>query len=144
MSVTSSGRSSTSTTIRWHSGLLRVIAFAMSCMIVVLPALGGETISARWPLPIGMIRSITRVVSFSGVVSRRSRWFRIQRGQLAELGALAGVLHRAAVDAVQANQRVELLPRILAAAVALLGHPHRTGDGVTARRPFLRTMFIET
>ena len=73
MSVTSSGRSSTSTTIRWHSGLFTVIALAMSCMIVVLPALGGETIRARWPLPIGMIRSMTRVVSRSGVVSRRSR-----------------------------------------------------------------------
>ena len=47
MSVTSSGRSSTSTTIRWHSGLLLVIALAMSCMIVVLPALGGDTIRAR-------------------------------------------------------------------------------------------------
>ena len=54
-------------------GLLRVIAYqAMSCMIVVLPALGARR-SARWPLPIGMIRSMTRVVSFSVVVSRRSR-----------------------------------------------------------------------
>ncbi len=33
--------------MRWHSGLFVVIAFAMSCMIVVLPALGGETIRAR-------------------------------------------------------------------------------------------------
>ena len=30
---------------------------------------------ARWPLPIGMIRSMTRVVSRSVVVSSRSRWF---------------------------------------------------------------------
>ena len=73
MSVTSSGRSSTRTTMRWHSGLLVVIALAMFCMIVVLPAFGGETISARWPLPIGMTRSITRVVSLCGSVSRRSR-----------------------------------------------------------------------
>src|SRR6185437_10906704 len=35
MSVTSSGRSSTSTTIRWHSGLFLVIAFGMSCMTMV-------------------------------------------------------------------------------------------------------------
>ena len=47
MSVTSSGRSSTSTTIRWHSGLLVVIALAIACITIVLPALGGETISAR-------------------------------------------------------------------------------------------------
>ncbi|SIN46538.1 Uncharacterised protein [Mycobacteroides abscessus subsp. abscessus] len=61
--------------MRWHSGLLAEIALAMFCMIVVLPALGGETINARCPLPIGMIRSITRVVSFSVVVSNRRRWF---------------------------------------------------------------------
>ena len=47
MSVTSSGRSSTSTTMRWHSGLFVVIAFAIACMIIVLPAFGGDTISAR-------------------------------------------------------------------------------------------------
>ena len=67
MSVTSSGRSSTSTTMRWHSGLFVVIALAMSCMTIVLPALGGETIRPRWPLPIGVIRSMTRVVSLLGV-----------------------------------------------------------------------------
>ena len=47
MSVTSSGRSSTSTTMRWTSGLLTVIALAMACMTIVLPAFGGLTISAR-------------------------------------------------------------------------------------------------
>ena len=73
MSVTSSGRSSTRTTMRWHSGLLVVIALAMACRIMVLPAFGGLTISARWPLPIGMTRSITRVVSRCGSVSSRSR-----------------------------------------------------------------------
>lgn len=60
--------------MRWHSGLLTVIALAMLCRIVVLPAFGGDTIRARWPLPIGMIRSMTRVVSRSGVVSNRRRW----------------------------------------------------------------------
>ena len=73
MSVTSSGRSSTSTTIRWHSGLLVAIAFAIACSTIVLPAFGGETISARWPLPIGITRSMTRVVRMCGSVSRRSR-----------------------------------------------------------------------
>ena len=73
MSVTSSGRSSTRTTMRWHSGLFVVIALAIACSTIVLPAFGGETISARWPLPIGMTRSMTRVVSMCGSVSRRSR-----------------------------------------------------------------------
>src|ERR1041385_7657195 len=35
----------------------------MACSITVLPALGGDTISARWPKPSGQIRSTTRWVS---------------------------------------------------------------------------------
>ncbi|CAM5677256.1 hypothetical protein SGLAM104S_08495 [Streptomyces glaucescens] len=73
MSVPSSGRSSTRTTIRWHSGLLCVIALAIACMIMVLPVFGGATIRPRWPLPIGETRSMMRVVSTPGSVSRRSR-----------------------------------------------------------------------
>ena len=72
-SVTSSGRSSTSTTIRWHSGLLVVIELAIDCMIIVLPALDGETIRPRWPLPIGAAMSMTRPIRLVGSVSRRSR-----------------------------------------------------------------------
>ena len=59
--------------MRWHSGLLVAIALAIACSTIVLPAFGGETISARWPLPIGMTRSMTRVVRMCGSVSRRSR-----------------------------------------------------------------------
>ena len=73
MSVTSSGRSSTSTTMRWHSGLLVVIEFAIDCRTIVLPALGGETIRPRWPLPIGATMSMTRAMRLVGSVSRRSR-----------------------------------------------------------------------
>ena len=72
MSVTSSGRSSTSSTMRWTSGLLRSIAWAIVFMTVVLPALGGDTISPRWPFPIGAIRSMIRHVMSPGCV-RRSR-----------------------------------------------------------------------
>ena len=42
MSVTSSGRSSTSTTMRWNSGLFVVIALAIACSTIVLPAFGGR------------------------------------------------------------------------------------------------------
>ncbi len=73
MSVTSSGRSSTSTTMRWTSGLFAVIALAIACSTIVLPAFGGETMRPRWPLPIGATRSITRVVRTFGSVSRRRR-----------------------------------------------------------------------
>ena len=72
-SVTSSGRSSTSTTISLTSGLLVVMALAIDCMIMVLPALDGETIRPRWPLPIGQIRSMIRPISWLGVVSSLSR-----------------------------------------------------------------------
>ncbi len=53
ISVTSSGRSSTSSTIRCTSGWLAVMEWAMLCIIMVLPLLGGATISARWPRPMG-------------------------------------------------------------------------------------------
>ncbi|MNZ42447.1 hypothetical protein D3C78_600220 [compost metagenome] len=65
ISVTSSGRSSISRTIRWQSGLLRVMLAAMFCSMMVLPAFGGATIRPRWPLPIGAQRSITRPVRSS-------------------------------------------------------------------------------
>ena len=75
MSVTSSGRSSTSRTIRWTSGLLASIEWAMCFITVVLPALGGDTMRPRWPLPIGDRRSTMRAVmfSFSPGISRCSR-----------------------------------------------------------------------
>ena len=66
MSVTSSGRSSTSSTMRLTSGLFASIDRAICFMIVVLPAFGGETISPRWPLPIGEMRSTMRAVMFVG------------------------------------------------------------------------------
>ena len=47
MSVTSSGRSSTCSTIRCTSGLFVSIDRAICLMIVVLPAFGGDTISPR-------------------------------------------------------------------------------------------------
>ena len=119
MSVTSSGRSSTSTTIRWHSGLFVVIALAIACRIVVLPAFGGETISARWPLPIGMTRSMTRVVSMCGSVSSRSRSFGYSGVSLVNSGRFLASSTGPAVDGVQPHQRVELLP--LVGLLAVLG-----------------------
>ena len=47
MSVTSSGRSSTRTTIKWHSGLFAVMAFAIACKTIVFPALDGDTMRPR-------------------------------------------------------------------------------------------------
>ena len=60
MSVTSSGRSSISSTISVTSGWLVVMELAMLCSSIVLPVRGGETIRPRWPLPMGVSRSMTR------------------------------------------------------------------------------------
>ena len=73
MSVTSSGRSSTSSTMSSTSGLFASIDRAICFMIVVLPALGGDTIRPRWPFPIGEIRSMIRAVMLVGSSASSSR-----------------------------------------------------------------------
>ena len=82
---------------------------------------------------------MTRVVSRSGVVSRRSRWLGVQRRQLVEVGSVAGRFDGAAVDTVEPHQRVELLALVLVSAVtaAVAGYPHRAGHGVAATQSVL-------
>ena len=60
---------------------------------------------------------------------------RVQRGHLGEVGAVFGRLDRAAVDAVEAHQRVELLPLVV--LLAFLRHADRAGDGVAAAQAVL-------
>ncbi len=74
MSVASSGRSSMPRYMRCTSGLFAVMAAAMSLSTVVLPALGGDTMRPRWPLPMGAVRSMTRavVVDLPCSIHRRS------------------------------------------------------------------------
>ena len=72
-SVTSSGRSSTSSTTRSISGWLVEMALAICFSNVVLPVLGGATMRPRWPLPMGVTRSSTRMDSSSRVVSSLMR-----------------------------------------------------------------------
>ena len=72
-SVTSSGRSSTSSTNCTTSGLLMEMARHIFCSMIVLPAFGGETMSMRWPSPMGATMSMTRVSVSFGVVSITSR-----------------------------------------------------------------------
>ena len=71
MSVTSSGRSSTSSTIRLISGWFLDMEAAIFCRRVVLPARGGATMRQRWPLPRGVSRSMTRIDSSAGSDSSR-------------------------------------------------------------------------
>ncbi|MNT46119.1 hypothetical protein D3C72_1827440 [compost metagenome] len=55
------------------SGWLVVMAVATCCIIIVLPAFGWETMSERWPLPCGAIRSRMRPVMSSEEPLPRSR-----------------------------------------------------------------------
>ena len=106
MSVTSSGRSSTSRTMRCTSGLFASMEWAICFMTVVLPALGGETIMPRWPLPIGESRSTMRAVRLSLSPDHLEVEARVgeQRRQVLEPGPVAGLLGvepRHGVDAQQ-------------------------------------------
>ena len=116
--------------MRWHSGLFLVIALAIACRIIVLPALDGETIRPRWPLPIGQTRSMIRVVMIVGSVSRRSRSCGYSGTSLVNSGRALGLLRVQPVDLVQADQRVELL-----AALALARLPDRALDDVALAQP---------
>ena len=53
MSVTSSGRSSMSRTMRYTSGWFLAMALAIFWSSIVLPVRGAATIRPRWPLPMG-------------------------------------------------------------------------------------------
>ena len=71
--VTSSGRSSMSSRMRWTSGWCLAMAWPRCSSSVVLPALGGETMRPRWPRPMGAIRSMTRrLVSACSPASRKA------------------------------------------------------------------------
>ena len=61
--------------------MFRVIALAIACSTIVLPALGGETIRPRWPLPIGATRSMIRVVRTFGLGLQAQPLLRVQRGR---------------------------------------------------------------
>ena len=54
------------------------MALAICCIIIVLPAFGGATIRARWPLPCGAIRSRMRPVMSSLEPSPRSSLKRLR------------------------------------------------------------------
>ena len=109
MSVTSSGRSSTSSTKRSISGLLVAIELASFFRIVVLPALGGETIRPRWPLPMGHMRSMMRAAVSCSSVSRRRRSSGNSGVSCSNTGPLPRHVGVDAVHSVDLEQRVVLL-----------------------------------
>ena len=79
------------------------------------------------PLPIGITRSITRVVSMCGSVSSRRRYCGYSGVSLVNSTRFLRRLRVTPVHRVQADQRVVLLP-----ALAVAGLPDRAGDGIAA------------
>ena len=102
--------------MRWTSGLFWLIALAMDCMIIVLPALDGETIETALALADGRHQVDDPADQVGGPGLQLQPLLRVERGQLAELDAVLRVLRVAAVDGLELDQRVELL-----LAVAVLG-----------------------
>ena len=72
------------------SGWLVAMELAMFCRSMVLPVRGGATISPRWPLPMGVMRSITRAEKFDFSVSRFRRCIGIEGGQVVEEDLVPG------------------------------------------------------
>ncbi len=77
----------------------------MLCSSIVLPVRGGATIRPRWPLPIGVIRSMTRPARFSEAVSRLQALLRVERRQVLEEQLVARLVRRFEVDRLDLDQR---------------------------------------
>ena len=122
MSVTSSGRSSMSSTMRTISGWFSLMALASFCIRMVLPALGGATIRARWPLPSGESRSTTRMRQVAVLPLQPDPRVGIARPQVVERDPVLGLLRLLEVDLLDLEQREVPL--------ALLGRPDLPHDRV--------------
>ena len=108
-SVTSSGRSSTSSTITCVSGSAPRMPPAICFSTVVFPAFGGETTIPRWPFPMGATRSMIRSVMSFGSCSRRNRSSGNSGVSLSKSRPLPRGLGVDAVDGLDLEQRVVLL-----------------------------------
>ena len=110
MSVTSSGRSSISSTIR-RVGMVVAIACAMFCSMTVLPDFGGRDDQAALALPIGATMSITRPVMFSSaLISRSSLSSSGNRASGFEQDLVLAGFRGQAVDAVELGEREQRSP----------------------------------
>ena len=74
-----------------------------------MPAFGGLTIRARWPLPSGLTRLISRWLRFFGIRLEVDQLVRVDRRQVAEDRAAAGGVGVDAVDRVDPEHAPVLL-----------------------------------
>ena len=89
-----------------------------------MPAFGGLTMSARWPLPIGLTRLIRRWLRFFGSDLEVDQDVRVDRRQVAEVRPARG---RAGVDAVDRVDPEEA-PVLLGLARGADGTRHAIAD----------------
>src|SRR3989337_2310985 len=98
----------------------------MFCRMIVLPARGGDVMSARWPFPIGAMRSMIRVEVVVDVL-HLELILRIQRRQVVEDDLVLADLGVLGVDLLDLEEReVPLLA---------LGGPDLAADGVAGAQP---------
>ena len=122
-SVTSSGRSSTSSMMTWLSGELARIDWAISLSRMVFPARGGATMSARCPRPSGVIKSTARAMS--DFVTAFSRMIRSVGKVAVSVSNGFGCFHSCAgmpLDGLDLVDGQEFLP--------VPGRPHPPGQAV--------------
>ena len=98
-SVTSSGRSSTRSRMRWVSGELLRMESARSLSRTVLPVRGGATIRPRWPRPSGAMRSMARRRDgFALGVLEDDALGGMQRREMIEIGWFPSILRPGCLD----------------------------------------------
>ena len=137
-SVTSSGRSSTSTTMRWHSGLFEVIEFAMDLQQRGLARRGRGDDEPALSLADrrGQVDDPADEVAGFGLEAQPLA--RVERRHRGELDPVLDRVGVDAVDAVDPHHRVELL-----LALPFAGLTHQPDDGVTAAQTYFRTIDSE-
>ena len=95
---------------------------AMSLMMKVLPAFGGETMRPRWPRPMGAMRLMMRCESLSDAVSMSMS----SSGKTAVSCSKCG--RRLATSGLEAVDRLDALDAVV--LLGVLGRAHRAGDVV--------------
>ena len=95
---------------------------AMFCSITVLPVRGAATMSPRCPFPMGVSRSMMRVVNSSGSCSSTQVLVRVERRQVVEEDLVARALGLLVVDRLDLEQRE--------VALAFLRRADLAGDDV--------------
>ena len=135
--MTSSGRSSTRTTISLTSGLFVVMALAIDCMIIVLPALDGDQAS------LSLADGRDQIDDPTGELVRRrfelQPLLRIERGEFVEILPNLGLLRIDAVDRLDPNSGLNFSRRSPSRGVRI--SPVTTSP---LRRPNFFTMDSDT